>query len=79
MLSVCHSHKNGGEYGKGGFIGQTTPSGQTNRGELLSCHNRCLHRLIVHAAGLAPGICPNGDTMTGGVWVSERILQSNHL
>lgn len=81
---------------KGMFIGQTTRSGQTNRGEdsmtfgvlnssncgarpwgflpiapsirggtgmtcysgSLPSHNRCLHRLIAHVAGLPIRSCP---------------------
>jgi hypothetical protein len=49
---------------KGLFIGQTTRSGQANRA-LLSRHNRCVHRLIVHVAGLAPVIRHGEDTLTG--------------
>lgn len=65
QLSVYHLHKNGREYRKGFVIGQTTRSGQTNRGELLSSHNRCPHRLIDVAAGLVPEFRQGGDTLTG--------------
>lgn len=51
---------------KGMFIGQTTSSGQTNRGELLNRQNRCPHRLIVHVVGLALGIRPGEDTIKAG-------------
>lgn len=47
------------------LIGQTTRSGQTNRGKLLSRHNPVCHRLIAHASGLASGIRHGEDATTG--------------